>query len=167
MRILIGDSSAAPGAAGRQPITETIVVLETNLDNATGETISHAVEQLWAAGALDVALTSIQMKKARPGILISVQVRPSDADRLETVLFLNTPTLGIRRSAVARTVLPRESREVQTPFGWITGKIAHLPGGATRFSPEYDACRQMAEQQNVPIDGVFRAAQQAFERSGE
>ena len=91
----------ATDSTKHRPHTESIVVLETNLDNATGETIGHAVELLWAAGALDVSLTPIQMKKGRPGVLVSVQARPADADKLEAILFRRNA--NARRAAYYRT----------------------------------------------------------------
>ena len=91
LRLLVGEVASATVAGDalnrdRRPRTESIVLLETNLDNATGETIGHAVDRLWAAGALDVSLTAIQMKKGRPGVLVSVQSSPADADQLEAIL---------------------------------------------------------------------------------
>ena len=90
----------AASSAEHRPHVESIVVLETNLDNCPGEAIGHAVDRLWAAGALDVALTPIQMKKGRPGVLVSVQAQPADADALEAILFQETTTLGVRRHQV-------------------------------------------------------------------
>ncbi len=140
LRILIGEA-ASESSAKSQPSTEAIVVLETNVDDAGGATIGHAAERLWAAGALDVALTAIQMKKGRPGVLISVQGSPSKADQLEAILFRETPTLGVRRSTVMRTVLVRRPQSVETRWGNVAGKVAQLPDGTERFAPEYEVCR--------------------------
>ncbi len=163
LRILIGEVASATGfgsalSSQHAPHTESIVLLETNLDNATGETIGHAVEVLWAAVRLTFSLTPIQMKKSRPGMLISVQARPADADKLEALLFAETPTLGIRRTTVLRTVLAREAGSVETPWGPVTGKVAFLPDGSRRFSPEYEACREIAERSGVPLAVVTAAA---------
>jgi uncharacterized protein (DUF111 family) len=148
-----------------QPQTESIIVLETNLDNAPGETIAHAAALLWAAGAIDVALTPIQMKKGRPGVLLSVQSRPADADQLEAILFAETPTLGVRRTSVLRTVLARESRMVETAWGSVAGKIAFLPDGSRRFTPEYEAARRIAEKRGLTLAQVVGEAQKAFLRA--
>jgi uncharacterized protein (TIGR00299 family) protein len=166
LRLLIGETASAAGigsrsSGGKSPRTESIVVLETNIDNATGETIGHAVDQLWAAGALDVSLVAIQMKKGRPGISVSVQARPEDADRLQAILFRETPTLGVRRTTVFRTVLAREEHVAETPYGNVTGKVAFLADGSQRFSPEYEAARQLAETQGVSLAQVLAAAQVA------
>jgi uncharacterized protein (TIGR00299 family) protein len=159
LRILVGTTTQTSS-----PQIDSIVLLETNLDNATGESIGHAVDRLWEAGALDVSLTAIQMKKGRPGILVSVQSRPGDADELEAILFNETSTLGVRRTSVVRTVLARESHEVQTPWGAVAGKIAWLPNGGRRFAPEFDACRQIAIKAGVPLDDVMDAARLAFQQ---
>jgi uncharacterized protein (TIGR00299 family) protein len=159
LRLLVGESSAAKSRVDEKaPATETVIVLETNVDNATGETVGHAVERLWADGALDVSLTSIQMKKGRPGVLVSVQSRPADADRLERILFAELPTLGVRRSSVMRTALVRRTHEVATRWGAVAGKIAYLPDGSERFTPEYESCRRIAEASGVPLTEVLQEA---------
>jgi hypothetical protein len=166
LRILVGKSylAASPEAANeRQPRTESIVLLETNLDNATGEEIGHAVDQLWDAGALDVTLSAVQMKKGRPGVIVSVQAQPADADRMEAILFAHTPTLGVRRSVVTRSVLAREATKVETPWGTIAGKVAFLPDGSRRFSPEYEECHRIAVREGKPIAEIMAVARAAFQ----
>jgi uncharacterized protein (DUF111 family) len=98
------------------------------------------------------------MKKGRPGVLLSVQSRPADAGQLETILFRETPTLGVRRTTVLRTVLAREAFTVETPFGPITGKIATLPDGSQRFTPEYDSCHRVATASGTPLVELMMAA---------
>ncbi len=116
LRILVGEVASATVSHANQnanykPQVESIVVLETNLDNATGETLGHATELLWLAGSLDVSLTSILMKKGRPGVVLCVQARPADADKLEQVLFAETPTLGVRRlNDLAYSASARDAR---------------------------------------------------------
>jgi pyridinium-3,5-bisthiocarboxylic acid mononucleotide nickel chelatase len=167
LRVLVGEVASATistalANASHVPRIESIVLLETNLDNATGETIGHAIELLWAAGALDVSLTAIQMKKGRPGVLIGVQARPADAGNLEEILFRETPTLGVRRATVPRTVLAREERTVETPWGQVAGKVAFLPDGAQRFTPECEACREIAERNGITLSAVVDAAHAAW-----
>jgi hypothetical protein len=167
LRLFIGEAAAAaegsPSApVDRRPRSDSIVVLESNIDNASGETIGGAVHALWAAGALDVSLTAIQMKKNRPGTLVSVQCRPDDAGRLEALLFAQLPTLGVRRSTITRTVLAREAHEVPTPWGPVGGKIVYLPDGSQRFAPEFEACRKLAERHDETVATVMAAAQDAF-----
>jgi uncharacterized protein (TIGR00299 family) protein len=164
LRIFLGATSVAQaaGLGSRAPHVETIVLLETNLDDCPGDVLGHAVERLWSAGALDVATTPVQMKKGRPGVMLSVQVEPANADALESILFRETTTLGVRRLQTERTVLARESHEVETPWGQIAGKIAYLPDGTPRFTPEYEACHRVATEQNVPLAQVMAGARQAF-----
>jgi uncharacterized protein (TIGR00299 family) protein len=169
LRILVGKShlAALPEAANeRQPRTESIVLLETNLDNATGEEIGHAVDQLWDAGALDVTLSAVQMKKGRPGLVVSVQAQPAAANRLEAILFTHTPTLGLRRSTVMRSVLAREAAKVETPWGPIAGKVAFLPDGSRRFSPEYEECHRIAVREGKPIAEIMAVTRTAFQSDG-
>jgi hypothetical protein len=166
LRVLIG-APVAP-AANRSdptsllPLSETIVVLETNLDDCPGDVVAHAVERLWAAGALDVAVMPIQMKKSRPAVAVSVQANPLDADAFEAILFQETTTLGVRRTTTQRTVLARSAHSVETPWGPVAGKIAFLPNGTQRFTPEYEACHRLALERNLPLADVMAAAQHAF-----
>jgi pyridinium-3,5-bisthiocarboxylic acid mononucleotide nickel chelatase len=137
-------------------------LLETNLDDATGQTIGHCIDRLWQAGALDVWTTPIQMKKNRPGVLLSVLCHPVDLLALERILFSETPTLGIRRRVLQRHILRREAREVATPWGPVQGKVRWLPDGRPRFEPEYESCREVAEREGVALGDVQAAAKQAF-----
>jgi uncharacterized protein (TIGR00299 family) protein len=166
LRILLGEMAAStagtPSSAAVGPRVESIILLETNLDDTPGEVIGHCVERLWAAGALDVTLTPVQMKKGRPGIVLCVQARPEDADALEAIVFQETTTLGVRRMTVTRTVLARRPYSVQTAWGPVAGKIAYLPDGSPRFAPEYEACRQIAAQHKLALTHVMAAAQHAF-----
>ena len=155
LRLLVGELSVS--SAGDQ-----IVLLETNLDDCPGEAMGHCVEHLWEAGALDVAMSALQMKKGRPGTLLSVQCRPQDADRLAEIVFRETTTLGLRRSTVDRITLPRKAIQIVTPWGEIAGIVAELPDASTRFSPEHDSCREIADKQKVPLSEVVAAARRAF-----
>lgn len=158
LRVLVGES-AKPASGG-----DTIALLETNLDDATGESIGYCIERLWASGALDVSTTSIAMKKNRPGVLLTVQCRVGDADKLAEIVFSETTALGLRRSTIERMTLPRRTVTASTPYGEITGVVATLPGGGERFSPEYAACAKVAQEQGVPLDAVQLAARRAYEQ---
>jgi uncharacterized protein (TIGR00299 family) protein len=169
LRVLVGEAtetSEGQESNSSRPRIESIIVLETNLDDCPGDVVAHAVERLWAAGALDVAVTPIQMKKGRPGVALSVQAAPADADALEKILFRETTTLGVRRTATTRTVLARRLHTVETPWGPIVGKAAHLPDGTSRFAPEYEACHSVSVANDVPLSDVLAAARRAF-RPGE
>ena len=161
LRIILGESVAARDYAP----TDQIYQLETNLDDASGELIGYCIERLWDAGALDVYTTAISMKKNRPGVLLSVLCRPSEADRLEKIIFRETSTLGVRRSSLDRHVLARKSHAVDTVWGPVEGKIGWLGGDIPRFTPEFDACRRIALEHNLPLGDVYEAAQKAFDAS--
>jgi uncharacterized protein (TIGR00299 family) protein len=167
LRLLLGTQTTSITSGNHLPQVESIVLLETNLDDCPGDAIGHAVERLFSVGAVDVAVTPIQMKKGRPGVLVSVQARPDEADALEAVLFAETTTLGVRRIAVLRTVLAREPHEVVTPWGPIAGKIAHLPNGSLRFAPEYEACHRVSAEHGMPLAQVVAAARSAFRALGD
>jgi uncharacterized protein (TIGR00299 family) protein len=165
LRLVVGETatpSMAHSAATTSPTADAIVLLETNLDDIPGESLGYAIEQLWAAGALDVATAPLAMKKNRPGVLLAVQCRPDDADNLAGILFRETTALGVRRSTVSRLTLPRRSVTVVTPFGPIAGIVATLPSGDERFSPEYESCAAIARQHDVSLDEVQHAARTAF-----
>ncbi|HEY2760297.1 MAG TPA: nickel pincer cofactor biosynthesis protein LarC [Pirellulales bacterium] len=167
LRVLVGtlvgkNQAGVSQSTAEQLETETLSLLETNLDDISGEIIGHCTGQLLAAGALDVFTTSIQMKKNRPGVLLSVLCQASDAAKLETILFQETTTLGVRRTTVSRSKLLRTKHTVQTAWGPIDGVLAALPHGQQRFSPEYESCRAAAEQHHVSLQSVFTAAQNAF-----
>ncbi|MCA9263034.1 MAG: nickel pincer cofactor biosynthesis protein LarC [Planctomycetales bacterium] len=151
------------GVGGQTPGTETrVTVMETNIDDATGELIGHCTLRLLQAGALDVFTTGIQMKKNRPATMLSVMCRPADVDRLQAIIFAELPTIGIRHHAVDRTALPRVEFTVSTTWGPVAGKLVTLPAGQSRFSPEFESCRQIAETHDVPLRDVMAAAAQAY-----
>ena len=162
LRLLIGEAAAPDSGNAPTPTADSIVLLETNLDDTPGEQIGYCTEQLWQAGALDVAVVPIQMKKGRPGVQIAVQCPPADAERLAAILFRETTTLGLRRSIVERITLRRQAVSVDTPWGEVAGIEAWLPDSTRRFSPEYDACARVARQADVPLSDVYAAAREAY-----
>ncbi|MCB9953744.1 MAG: nickel pincer cofactor biosynthesis protein LarC [Planctomycetaceae bacterium] len=155
LRIIVGELAAAHDS-------EEVVLLETNLDDVTGEVLGHAKQQLLAAGALDVYSTSIQMKKDRPAHILSVLSRPADANRLENMLFEETGTLGVRRHLLRRSVRARTAHTVETVFGSVVGKIGWTRLGVPEFSPEYEDCARIAREQGRTLREVYRAAEVAF-----
>ena len=144
--------------------SDQVWILETNLDDVSGEVIGHTTARLMDAGALDVYTTAIQMKKNRPAVMLSVICQADDALRLEEILFRETTTLGVRRWPASRHKLQREACRVETPWGPIAGKLATGAGGAMRFSPEYEDCRRVAEERQVPLADVYEAARYAYQR---
>ncbi|MBF0500283.1 MAG: nickel pincer cofactor biosynthesis protein LarC [Candidatus Riflebacteria bacterium] len=135
----------------RGRILEGVSILETNLDNATGELLAHAAEQLLAAGALDVSLTPVQMKKGRPGTMLTAIVRPENADAIEEQIYRELPTLGVRRRLEQRTVLAREPAVVSLPFGDLAAKRIQEIDGTVRTSIEFEARRKAATGANIPL----------------
>ena len=156
LRLMLGDS-ASPGPW----MSETITILETHLDNDRGETIGHAFQRLMAEGALDVVSIPAHMKKDRPAHVVKVLAKPEDADRLETILFEETSTLGVRRSETRRDALPRHFDTVETRYGPITVKVAQLPNGGLRATPEYEDCRKAAALHGVSLQSVTHEAEHA------
>ncbi len=135
-----------------------LVVLSTNVDDMPGEWFGPLFDALFAAGALDVWFTPVQMKKGRPGVLITALASREHAAAVRQVLVRETTTLGVREMEVTRWCLPRESRRVATPWGEVRVKVAHLPDGTTRAVPEFEDCRALAEAHHVPIMDVYWAA---------
>jgi uncharacterized protein (DUF111 family) len=103
------------------------------------------------------------MKKNRPGVKLTVLCRPDIAAAIEDILFRETGTLGVRRWPAARTVLSREPRSVETPWGVVDGKVAWLGDGRPRFAPEFESCRRVAIERQVPLRDVYEAARKAFD----
>jgi len=142
---------------------DQVVVLETNLDDTTGQQIGHAMEALFAAGALDVFTVPIAMKKNRPGVLLSVIAPMDRADACEEVLFSQTSTFGVRHTACKRTKLHRETRRVATRYGSIRIKVGSRGGRAVIASPEYDDCVEVAGRMGIPLRDVMFEAQRAWQ----
>ncbi len=155
LRLVVGES--AEGA-----MTDVVWMIETNLDDVSGEVIGHCTTKLWEAGALDVYTTAIQMKKNRPGVMLSAMCDAGRLAALEAIIFRETGTLGVRRWSVGRRKLSRQPQQVETPWGAIDGKLANLEGEAPFFSPEYESCRKVADAASVPLRIVVEAAQRAW-----
>jgi uncharacterized protein (TIGR00299 family) protein len=160
LRIIVGELVEASAR-------DQVAILETNLDDATGELIGHVSDLLFKAGALDVFTVPIYMKKSRPAVLLSVICDPIRAHEMESILFEETETLGVRRSLWERSILPRKAGIARTEFGPIPGKAFwRSESGTKRFSPEHDACAAAAIAHGVTLRTVQEAARQAW-RSGD
>jgi len=151
-------------ATSASPYLETISVLETQIDDLNPQAIGYVFEALFAAGAVDVFTQSIGMKKSRPGILLTVICHPENLLRCEAVLFLQTTTLGIRRSTQQRAILQREIQPVETQYGVVrvkiawTGQVKHRV--ITNVQPEYEDCAELARKHNIPWREIQRLALQ-------
>lgn len=150
------------GSAVGSPEVDQVCLLETNLDDVTGEVLGYAKQKLLAAGALDVYTTAIQMKKDRPGVILSVIARLADADRLEQILFDETATFGIRRHLLQRSKRARQVVQVATPWGTVRGKLGWRHGEPAVFTPEFDDCARIAADRGLPLRDVYRAAEAAY-----
>jgi uncharacterized protein (TIGR00299 family) protein len=157
LRVFVGMAAAAANLEER----DQVWMLETNLDTVPGEVIGYCFEQLFAAGALDVFTTAIQMKKNRPGILLSVLAPAEALDAVEAVLFRETGTLGIRRQRVERSKLRREVVTVTTPWGPVKAKRGWRSSGPDFVSPEYEDCARIAREHHVPLRDVYAAVRAA------
>jgi uncharacterized protein (TIGR00299 family) protein len=141
--------------------TDRIAVLETNLDDCTGEILGSFVETALAAGALDVFHTPIQMKKNRPGVLLTVLCADADADKFCELILRETTAFGVRKTFAERRKLRREFAEVKTAFGKVTVKIGRLGGKVIQSAPEFEPARKLAAQKKVPVKTIYEAAVQA------
>ncbi len=156
-----GEPAAAPTSASNSIHdwqTDTITVLETNLDDTSAELLGHFVEKALAAGALDVFHTPIQMKKNRPGVLLSVLCARAEADKFTELILLETTAFGVRRYSAERRKLSREWLTVSTPHGQVQVKLGRLDGRLVQAAPEYESCKRVAEQAQVPLKQVYEAA---------
>lgn len=158
LRIFVGQTTDAPNV-------EYVSLLETNLDDVSPEVIGYTRQQLMDAGALDVYTIGIDVKKDRSGVILSVLCPPSLCDQLETILFAETKTLGVRRTLVERRTQNRRLCKVTTPWGEVGGKVAWRTGYSASFSPEFADCAAVAEQHGVPLRDVYLAAESAFQQS--
>jgi uncharacterized protein (TIGR00299 family) protein len=159
VRLFVGTVAPTPGA-------DRVWVLETNLDDVPAELIGYTTTQLLATGALDVYVTPIYMKKNRPGVMVSVLCEASKIAHLETILFRETSTLGIRRHEVSRHKLNRKAAVVETPLGQVAGKLGWMDGRPPTFSPEFDDCARIAGERGVPLREVYDAAHVAYASQG-
>ena len=156
LRAVLGKETSSTG--GNDWETDTISVLETNLDDISSEVLGDFVERALNAGALDVVHTPIQMKKNRPGVQLSVLCAEGDADKFCEMILRETSAFGVRRTLTERRKLQRETKTVSTPHGEVTVKLGLLNGEVVQVAPEYESCRAIAAQADVPLKAVYDAA---------
>lgn len=156
LRLIIGETS------GVESSDDSVMLLETNLDDVTGEVLGYTKRQLMAEGALDVFTTPIQMKKDRPAVMLSVISGLNDVGKLETIIFRETQTFGIRRQRIQRSTRQRMAYTVETDFGSVKGKVGWRGDEAVIFTPEYEDCVEIAKAHNMPLRDVYMAAQISF-----
>ena len=161
LRAILGTSNSelrTPNSESHDWETDTIIVLETNLDDISAEVLGNFVERALVAGALDVFHTSIQMKKNRPGVLLTVLCGETDADKFSEMILRETSAFGVRRHSDERRKLRREFVTVKTRFGEVTVKLGKLDGKIVQAAPEFESCKKVAEKAGVPLKEVYEAA---------
>jgi hypothetical protein len=162
LRLCIGESDQPTGTANVD--TDTVAVLETALDDLSPQLLAHVAERALVAGALDVMLTPVIMKKGRPGTLLTILCNPSEIPALQQLVLSETSTLGVRIRFDRRACLDRRHASVETPYGPIRIKIGALDQQEYNAAPEFEDCRAAAAQHNVPVKIVQQAAIAAYRR---
>jgi len=163
VRIMIGEA-ADKVIAG---FDEEISVIEANLDDMNPQIYGYFLEKALAAGALDVYTTPVQMKKNRPGTLLTLLCKPQDTNLLMSLVFAETTTFGARTYRAQRRTLPRESVNVHTQFGDVRVKLSRVNGRILHVAPEFDDCRKLAVEKNVPLQRVFNEAMRSYDASSK
>ena len=156
LRVFVGETAAAAN------IDERLLMIETNIDDMSPQLFGYVMDRAFELGALDCYLTQTQMKKNRPGSLISILCRPRDREKFLEMLFAETTTIGARSYELKRRALVRETVRVETQFGGIDVKVARGNNGNVNAMPEFDQCRAAAAAANVPLREVQEAARQAY-----
>ena len=155
LRISVGET--AERQESPFPVEE-ITVLESNVDDMTPQVFGYVMEQALQNGALDAFGTPIQMKKSRPGMLLTVLCRTEDGQELTKLILAETTTLGVRMRKESRAALTRRHVSVNTKWGSVRMKLANLNGSISNYAPEYEDCRQIAKEQKVPLKTVMQEA---------
>lgn len=161
VRLTVGETTVAEPEHAAVP-TEEIAILEANVDDMTPQIFGYVMGRALAAGALDVFGTAVQMKKNRPGMLLTVLCRPQDRDRLTELIFAETTTLGVRMRQETRATLARRHVTVETRWGEVRMKLAGVNGSISNYAPEYEDCRNIAEQQSIPLKTVMQEAVRVY-----
>ena len=164
---MIGEIAGESADHGAAHWDAPIAVIEANLDDMSPQIYGYFAEQALAAGALDIFSTAVQMKKNRPGQLVTVLCEPSNLKPLIDLIFRETTTIGIRTHEVRRQTLARESVPVDTPLGTIRMKLSRLNGTVLNAAPEYEDCRRIATEQGLPLKEVLATANFHFQKRGK
>jgi uncharacterized protein (TIGR00299 family) protein len=172
VRIMVGEEvgkdeekGAQPGLAVPPGFDEEIAVVEANLDDMNPQIYGYFLEKALGAGALDVYTTPVQMKKNRPGTLLTVLCKPADTNALMTLIFAETTTFGVRTYRAQRRVLPREWVSVATDYGDVRIKVSRVNGRILHVAPEFEDCKKLAAEKDVPLQRVIAEALRSYEKS--
>jgi pyridinium-3,5-bisthiocarboxylic acid mononucleotide nickel chelatase len=163
LRIMIGESAEKSTNAQ----DEEISIIEANLDDMNPQIYGYVVEKALQAGALDVYTTALQMKKNRPGTLLTILCRPEDTEALTSLLFAETTTFGVRTHRAQRRALAREWVNVSTSYGDVRIKLSRSNGHILHAAPEYDDCRKLAVEKQVPLQQIITEALRSYEAGGK
>ena len=163
-RLVIGEVASRHA---QHTASETITVLEANVDDLNPQVFGYVMDRLFEEGALDVFGLPVQMKKNRPGTLLTVLCKPEAAEKLTELIFVETTTLGVRHREEARKSLARRWENVRTQWGEVRIKIASMNGAVTNYAPEYEDCRRLAAEHRVPLKTVMQEASQQYLGKGK
>lgn len=159
LRLCLGRSQGEGYASDEGMDTDWVTVIETHIDNMSGELLGGVMERLFAAGALDVSYSALQMKKNRPATLITLLCRPEDGERMAGLVLRETDTLGVRIQQVQRRKAQRSQQRIDTPFGPLLVKVKRLGTRIISAAPEYEECRRIAGERHLPLEQVYEVAQ--------
>jgi len=162
LRVLVGEADAGSAVRASQPPAQSVAVVEAEIDDMNPQIFGVLMDRLLADGALDVFYTPIQMKKNRPGTLLTVISTPDARERLTSIVFRESTTIGVRYREVSREVLEREVITVDTALGQIRFKVARRDGKVLNAAPEFDDCVRIARERDLPLKDVQAAATKAF-----
>jgi len=165
VRVGKGETKGTEAEAWATGFDEEIAVIEANLDDMNPQIYGYFLEKGLAAGALDVYTTPVQMKKNRPGTLLTVLCKPQDTNSLMTLIFAETTTFGVRTYRAQRRVLPREWVSVATDFGDVRMKVSRVNGRILHVAPEFEDCKKLAAEKDVPLQRVIAEAIRSYEKS--
>jgi uncharacterized protein (TIGR00299 family) protein len=160
LRLMLGSDAVAETDSD-----ERLIIVETNIDDMSAQVYGFVLDEAFRRGALDCYFTPVQMKKNRPGVVVSILCRLPERDAMCELLLRETTTLGVRFYEVQRRALERETVKVETEFGAIDVKVAFLNGRVVKEMPEYEQCRAAAQKFNVPLLSIEAAARRAFLKS--
>jgi len=158
LRVFVGETEGATAA------DETLLMIETNIDDISPQVVGYVMDCAFELGALDCYLTHTQMKKNRPGLLVSILCRPDEREKFLQMIFAETTTIGARSYEVSRRALARMTVRVETQFGPIDVKVAHTNNGGVNAMPEFEQCRAAARKAGVPLREVQEAARSAYRK---
>ena len=164
VRLIIGEAASV---LAEKTASEIVTVLEANLDDLNPQVFGYVMDRLLEEGALDAFGVPVQMKKNRPGMLLTALCKPQDASKLTQLIFTETTTLGVRRRDEVRQILARRWENVCTQWGDVRIKIASMNGTVTNYAPEYEDCRRIATAQHVPLKTVMQEAAREYLEKGE